>query len=164
MLEQKIAVVISGSFKFKREIDLVRDEFEDLGAEVLDPPKGGIHLKREDGFKPLKQELYLPVRAVEDSFLISIKRADLLYVVFLGGYIWETVNMEIGFASALQKPIFLSHQISFHDPEEAWWKDLVLSLPIKTPAQALIATKNWLASDKKGLYLPREYARSYNLY
>lgn len=152
MIEKRISVVISGSFKFKREIDLAREEFEDLGTLVLDPPKGGIIKTREDGFSPLLEEIHLPIEVIENSFLYSIRRSDLLYIVNIDGYIGEVVGMEIGFTKALKKPMFAKRPFNISAYEQDWYRETLSAIPIKTPQEAITQTRKHLEETQR-LYL-----------
>jgi hypothetical protein len=122
--ERKLTTTISGSFKFKPEIDTIIEEFTGLNVLVLAPEKGWlllptrIHLKFSDEvFKPLPSERDKPIKVVEDEFLSAIKKSDFLYVVCPDGYVGNSSMMEIGFAIALGIPVFASHPINVLEPD-----------------------------------------------
>ncbi len=116
--ERKLNCTIVGSFRFKREIDLAREEFEDSGVEVLAPEKGQVLVPRrtlfkpkEQVFRPLSLERNMPIKVVEDNFLRDIERSDLVYIVAVDGYMGASTSMELGFAAGMGKRIFSNEDI-----------------------------------------------------
>lgn len=129
MQEKELRACVSGSFKkFKPEIDLAIEELGDLGVTVLAPGKGWLYIPPQRilnptdyEFRPLPSEKGMSIKGIEDDFLSSVRKSDFLYVVNPEGYIGEVVNMEIGFALALDIPVFLQEKASqFLDLDERW--------------------------------------------
>ena len=129
MQEKEFRACVSGSFrKFKPEIDLAIEELNDLGVTVLAPDKGWLYIPPQRilnptdyEFRRLPSEEGMSIKEIEDDFLSSVRKSDFLYVVNLEGYIGETVSMEIGFALALDIPVFLQEKMSqFLDLDERW--------------------------------------------
>lgn len=73
---ERPGAVISGSFKFKPEIDSTREALEELGVEVLEPSKGWLimspvrlqELAMEQKVRPLPSEEGLSAREIENRF------------------------------------------------------------------------------------------------
>ena len=115
----EIKVAISGTFKAKDQIDATIIEFEKYGARVLAPERGwttsaypNIIISHVRGYHPLPSEVGLTIGGIEDRSLSAVRRADLLYLVDPLGYIGESAGLEIGFASAAEKPIYACEPIS----------------------------------------------------
>lgn len=113
-----LSCTIIGSFRFKREIDLTREELEDNGVKVLAPERGRVIIPRktlfkpkEQIFRPLSQERGMSIKTVEDKFLRDIARSDFVYVVAVDGYTGTSASMEIGFVLGVGKRIFSSERI-----------------------------------------------------
>lgn len=137
-MNEKPAVVVSGSFeKFKREVDLVIEEFEDHGMKILAPKRGPLLvLPEQSGFFPLQHELHIPRKKVEDDFLRIITKADFLYVVNIQGYMGTVVSMEMGAAIASGKPIYLKEPASRLLDFEGETAEIVWEiLKVKTPTE-----------------------------
>ncbi len=67
MQAEKLRCCVSGSFKFKPEIDLAIDEFADLGVIVLEPAKGWLYrdphiIIAGPSFRPLPNEVNIPIQ------------------------------------------------------------------------------------------------------
>jgi nucleoside 2-deoxyribosyltransferase len=142
-VERGLKCVISGSFdKSKPEIDLAIEEFTDLGVKVLAPDKGWLIVpqsKRKLPFRPLKSEIHMTIREIEDAFLKGIENSDFLYLVDLHGYVGESAAFEMGYAFAREIPIFAREEIS-QFLEDA--QDLeVLGIQVATPEQVVARFK-----------------------
>lgn len=140
MKESQPTGVVSGSYsKFKREIDLAIEEFEDNGVRILGSVKGPLLVLPESpGFHPLQHELHLPIKVIEDSFLASISIADFHYLVNPHGYIGISVSMEWYWAMAKKKPIYLQHSPSplFSDLDNIYNPEIILTLlKVRTPTE-----------------------------
>ena len=129
MSERELKACVSGSFfKFKPEIDLAIEELSDLGVTVLAPDKGWLHISpqkitnpKDYEFRHLPTEKGMSIKEVENDFLLSVAKSDFLYVVNPNGYIGDMVAMEIGYAIALDIPVFLQQEVSqFLDLDERW--------------------------------------------
>lgn len=112
-MKEAVKAVISGSFKYKPEIDKLIDVFTEQDVEVLEPTKGWLILpptelltiRRQGRLRPLPSEENLTARQIEDRFLRAIDKSDFMYVMNIEGYIGLSTAMEIGYA--LLKPIAL---------------------------------------------------------
>ena len=147
---ENIKATVSGSFdKFKPEIDLAITELQDLGVTVLAPDKGWLYIpptgaaKSKEDFRPLPSERYMNPKQVEDSFLNSIRQSDFLYVLNLEGYIGNTVSLEIGFAVALEIPVFMNREPSILLDLDERWEEIKSKIVICTIQEAvdIIRTK-----------------------
>lgn len=144
MKEKLLKATVSGSFdKFKPEIDLAITELQDLGVTVLAPDKGWLYIpptgaaRSKTEFRPLPSERYMSPKQVEDSFLNSIRKSDFLYVLNLEGYIGNMVSLEIGFAVALNIPVFLQREPSVLLDLDERWEEIKDKIKICTIAEAV---------------------------
>lgn len=117
-MKERLETAISGSFKFKPEIDALHEEFTDYNVTVLEPTQGWLYtpsgqIEYSDGFRPLPVERGLTTRAIEERFMRAVRQSDFLYVYDPGGYIGLSAAMEIGCAIENQKPIFASEPPAF---------------------------------------------------
>ncbi len=123
-----ISCVISGSFKFKPEIDETYDEFQDNNISVLAPEKGRLFLPKQriirldeiQSMRPLPNERDINPNQIEKEFLTQLKRADFMYLMNLEDYIGLSVALEIGAALGDRKPIYAKKPI---DRENMWTQD-----------------------------------------
>jgi hypothetical protein len=141
----ELKTAISGSFKFKKEIDELHDEFADYGVEVLEPTMGWLFTPtvisefRNTGFRPLPAEKYIKsIGEVEERFLRAIRKSDFLYLYNAEQYIGVSAAMEIGCAHANNKPIYSKEPISIANAEYNLdtFKFLKNAIKIATPAEA----------------------------
>lgn len=145
MIEQKkIFCTILGSFKFKKEIDLIREEFEDYKVIVLAPEKGSIyippsrrHILISSSFFPLPSEKNLPIKQVENSFLRSIGISNFAYLVNISGYVGPVVSMEMGFTIAREIPLYAKEKIDYRLDPDPKWQERIEKIPVMTPVEAL---------------------------
>jgi hypothetical protein len=138
-MSERLETAISGSFKFKPEIDALIDEFAEYNVTVLEPSKGWLyiprrHLVRAQTITPLPAEKGLGPREIEDRFLRAVERSDFLYVYNPEQYIGTSTAFEIGFALGLNVPIFLEREISLENIE------LNLDLYTRLKQQARVAS------------------------
>lgn len=102
-----VRVTVSGSFrKHWHDIDAVRIELVERGAEVISPVNGPPVLENE-GFVFLRSDIGTP-GDLEREHLSAIRRSDLLYIVNPEGYLGNSVALEIGYALAWDVPIWSS--------------------------------------------------------
>ena len=148
MPENELKCCISGSFsKFKPEIDLLIDEFRDLGIVVLSPDKGWLfkprHLLKpvDFMFRPLPSEKGLSIREIEDSFLRRVKQSDFLYIADFEGYVGQSAWMEIGFAFGCGVPCFAKEQIKSDEENDLMQEERIAQIKIAQPNEikALLA-------------------------
>lgn len=130
---ERIRCVVAGSFfKFKPEIDRAIDELAGHGVIVLAPEKGWLYVPPqrilfpdERQFRPLPSERGMNVRQIEDEFLRSLSQSDFVYVVNPGGYVGNTVSMEIGVAIALGIPVYAQEPLSIDLDKDPVWAERV---------------------------------------
>lgn len=139
MSERELKCVISGSFdKSKPEIDRAIDEFTELGVKVLAPNKGWLIVSQSQkniGFRPLKTELYMTTKEIEEVFLKGIENSDFLYLVDMHGYVGNSAAFEMGYAFGREIPIYAREEISQFLKEVG---DLdILGIQIATPGQVV---------------------------
>ena len=147
MSERELKTVISGGFsKFKPEIDLAIQEFEDLGVTVLGLGKGWLYIppsKQPDRnssqrFRPLPSEIGRTIKQIEDGFLQAVEQSDFLYIVNPEGFIGESVALEIGFAIAKRIPIYSQKQIPLNLEPDPLWKELLSHVNPLPPEKAMV--------------------------
>lgn len=116
-----IEAVVSGSFKFKPEIDKAIEALEETGIRVLEPTKGWLAMpsfevieRLNNGqVRPLPSEELLSTRQIEDRFLKALKKSNLLYLMNQEGYIGNSTALELGFALGRNKPIYALEDLNF---------------------------------------------------
>jgi hypothetical protein len=138
--EYEISTCISGSFKFKPEIDLLIEEFQDLHVKVRAPEKGWLVVPRfsiiTPSFRPLPSERKMPIRTVEDNFLRSIMDSTFLYVGSFGGYAGGSTNFEMGFALGKEKPVYANQKI-INEENDLEYAELLKQIKILSPAEVV---------------------------
>lgn len=151
--------VISGSFKFKPEIDAAIDEFRDLNVIIrapeigwlFKPNNGLIVVTNEDRFQPLPSEQRMMAHEVEAEFLEELEKSDFVYVMNPEGYIGDMSIFEIGYAQGIRKPMYASHPLNFdalgiHDPKMIGL--LQTTVPVMSPAAAAQDIRSRHAMDR----------------
>ncbi|MSU56343.1 MAG: hypothetical protein EXS51_03490 [Candidatus Taylorbacteria bacterium] len=98
------SVVICGSNKFAKEALLFAKKLESLGVVVFAPyfytaTVGNIEAVREVDRK------FVALGLTHDHFH-KIRLADVVFIFNKGGYVGNSVTMEMGYAVALCKPIY----------------------------------------------------------
>jgi hypothetical protein len=127
--ESELTTAISGSFKFKPEIDEVHEEFRDYGVVVIAPDTGWLYLPKfrlavpgdsDFSFRPLPSERQMGgAGEIERMFLRDIRTADFVYFYTPEGYAGNSVAFEFGFALALEKPLYALEPLADTDDPEA---------------------------------------------
>ncbi len=129
------SVVICGSNRFAPEMRKFAKELKTLDVLVFEP-----HLYRSSGgvWAELKDfdRKFVALGLTHDHFY-KIRMADVIYVYNYDGYAGVSVNMEIGYAVALNKPIYVYSEI-----DEEICRQVLFSGIAKTPQELL----NYLAS------------------
>jgi nucleoside 2-deoxyribosyltransferase len=105
-MTESLKAVVSGSFKYKPEIDAAIDVFTEQGITVLEPTKGWLIISpgdlkdyaKQGRLRPLPTEERLTARQIESRFLRGIDRSDFMYVMNLEGYLGLSTALEIGYA------------------------------------------------------------------
>jgi nucleoside 2-deoxyribosyltransferase len=142
-MSEKITAVVSGSFKYKPEIDKTIDVLEQTGISVLEPTKGWLTLPKLEvterlahgQIRPLPTEERLTTREIEDRFLRALARASLVYIRNDERYMGLSTAMELGSALARNKPTYALEPLDFdtmeiYDLEERKWiADFITVLP-----------------------------------
>jgi len=106
-IEGELSIVISGSFrKYYTEIRNTIKEFESLGFQVLSPKHSNV-VNPEGDFVLLESDETTCPEKIEREHLKAIYRADALYLYNPEGYIGPSSAMEMGWALALEKPIYV---------------------------------------------------------
>jgi nucleoside 2-deoxyribosyltransferase len=111
-----MTICISTSFKHYTEMSKAAVYLRSKGFTVLTPEPS--HIRHEDKPDLLKEEKYdratLEKWEAEGAFahFENIKKADLLYIFNPGSYLGPAVAVEIGYALALEKPIYSYQKIS----------------------------------------------------
>lgn len=98
------SVCICGSKRFKGEIAELVQELEDLGVTVYQPSFD----------TPIPEDAMLVSDYVTSKIFAGLtlehfgwlKKADTCYLYNKGGYIGTSVTLELGYATALGKPVF----------------------------------------------------------
>jgi hypothetical protein len=128
--DEKLSCVISGSFKFKPEIDEIYDELQDNNIQVRAPEKGWLYMVRrqiirleEAGtLRPLPSEKDMPTAMIEQEFIRQLHLSDFVYLANFEDYVGASTAFEIGSVMAGQKPIY-THKpldIEFMDKWQDW--------------------------------------------
>lgn len=97
------SVVLCGSRRFKLEIRKFAKELKDLGVIVFEPNLHQGHdewVNLSDDYKR-----YVALGLTHDHFS-KIRMADVVYVFNKDGYSGVSTTLEIGYAVALDKPIY----------------------------------------------------------
>lgn len=117
-METDVTCVISGSFKYKPEIDALHDTFRDVGIRVLSPDKGWLYTPKlavATGLdvRPLPSERDMPEVEIEQNFLRHLLHADFVYLHNQEGYVGDMAAFELGFALASDKPIYAAEELHY---------------------------------------------------
>jgi hypothetical protein len=113
--------VISGSFKFKPEIDAAINEFRDLNVIIRAPEIGWLYapvtglivVTNEESFQPLPNERHMMAGDVEAEFLDQLDKSDFVYVMNPEGYLGDMSIFEIGYAHGIRKQMYASNPLNF---------------------------------------------------
>ena len=149
MSERQLTACISGSFKFKPEIDALHEEFADYGVTVLEPTKGWLYvpgspeLSVPDIFRPLPSERGLDPGQVEGRFLSAVRKADFMYLFNQYHYIGASVAAEIGYAYGSRIPTFALNPLTIanFDYEIDSWKKWSKRVIVAQPKAAAESTR-----------------------
>ncbi len=144
--ENDLSCSIIGSFKFKPEIDMVIEEFEDLGVKVLAPNKGWLYvhphkqvIPESKQYRPLPLEKHMSLRQVEDRFIDAINRSKFVYIVNPHGYIGASGAFEFGIAMGQEKPIFLQEEVDYsNEPDPLFRQKIERHSQVKSPSETVI--------------------------
>ncbi len=124
------SVVVCGSSRFASEIGEFSKKLKDLGVVVFEP-----HLYRASGgvWSEIKDfdKKFVALGLVHDHFY-KMRMADVVYVYNQDGYAGVSTNMEIGYAVALNKPIY-----AYEEADSEPCRKCVFSGVVKTPEDLL---------------------------
>jgi len=122
------SVVICGSNRFAPEMREFAKNLKALGVMVYE-----AHLYRSSGgvWEEIKEfdKKFVALGLTHDHFY-KMRMADVIYIYNKDGYAGVSVNMEIGYAAALNKPIFV-----FEEKDEELCRKVLFSRVVKTPAE-----------------------------
>jgi nucleoside 2-deoxyribosyltransferase len=120
------SVVLCGSKKFKTEMRDFAKQLKDMGVVVFEP-----NLTNFDWDKVPEEYFGFLAKGLTHDHLYKMRMADVIFIYNQNGYIGNGVTMEIGFAAALDKPIYALEE----DKNEAVRGDVLFKEVIKTPEE-----------------------------
>ena len=123
------SVVICGSSRFATEIRDFAKKLKERGVVVYEP-----HLYRanpEADWNAIKEfdQKFVALGLVHDHFY-KLRLADIIYVYNKEGYIGVSTNIEVGYAVALNKPIYV-----YEENDEEICRRVLFSKVIKEPEE-----------------------------
>lgn len=105
---RQIQVTISGSYnKYLDEVRQAIKEFKQYRANILSPASG-YEDDNKNGFSTLAGDPSLVPTVTEARHLDAISKSDLLWLIAPDGFTGFATTLEIGYAYALDTPIFTS--------------------------------------------------------
>lgn len=119
------SVVICGSRKFKTEIRKFEKELTKYGAAVYSPH---LHEGKDEWNKLSPQYKKFTALGLTHDHFNKIKMADVVFVYNKGGYSGVSTTLEIGYAVALGKPIYV-----LSDKDEELCRLVLFREVVKTP-------------------------------
>jgi hypothetical protein len=120
------SVVICASKKFSTEVRRFCQELEKLGVLVYEP---NIHdIKEGDDFFHSEHITKIVFKGYTLEHFNWIRKADVVYIYNGNDYVGASVTLEIGFASALNKPIF-----AFSGKTGDHCRDTLIDRVVETP-------------------------------
>lgn len=125
------SVVICGSSSFAEGIREFSSKLKALGVIVYEP-----HLYRSHSEANLEKisdfnKQFIALGLTHDHFY-KMRLADVVYIYNQDGYIGNSVNIELGYALALNKPVYAYDE---NDPEI--YRKVLFSKVIKTPEELI---------------------------
>ena len=121
------SVVICGSRRFKKEIRKFEKELVKLGVVVYSPY---LHEGKDEWNNlPEQYKKYTALGLIHDHFY-QIKMADVVFVYNKNGYSGVSTTLELGYAVALGKPIYV-----LSDKDEELCRLVLFREVIKTPKE-----------------------------
>ncbi len=120
------SVVISGSTRFKPEIREFAKKLKELGVIVYEP-------NLFSGFQELEEEYkkFISLGLAHDHFR-KMRLADVVYIYNKDSYIGISTNIEIGFAVAMNKPIYV-----LEEKDEEIFRKGLFSAVVSTPEELI---------------------------
>lgn len=124
------SAVICTSRRFKKDAEKFLRALKRRGVTVHMPPlHGSIPSDIKEWEKATDRYKNFIATGLTLNHFKKIKKADVTFVFNKGGYIGNSVTLEIGAAAALDKPIYALE----HDKEERC-RDILIDEIVKTPA------------------------------
>lgn len=128
------SVVICGSSRFAPEMREFAKKLKDLGALVYEPnlyrASGGVWSEIKEFDKK-----FVALGLAHDHFY-KMRMADAVYVFNKDGYAGVSTNIEIGYAVALNKPIYV-----YGENDDEPCRKVLFSGVIKNPEDLLVYLK-----------------------
>jgi hypothetical protein len=128
------SAVICGSSRFATEMREFAQKLKDLKVVVYEP-----HLYRALGgvWEEIKDfdKKFVAMGLTHDHFY-KIRMADVVYIFNKDGYIGISTNIEIGYAVALNKPVYVYEELD-EDP----CRKILFRKAIKTPEELVEVLK-----------------------
>jgi hypothetical protein len=117
------------------------EELAEHSVRVLSPSDPRV-VAQHGEFLFVASDVVRSVRLVQDRHLESIRAADFLWLVCPDGYVGQSASMEVGFAAAVNVPIFSTHAPT----------DLTLRQYVKVIPTLLEALRMMKASSRSGCH------------
>ena len=128
------SVVICGSSNFAQEVREFASKLKELGVVVFEPhfyrASGGVWNDIKDFDKK-----YVALGLTHDHFS-KIRKADVIYIYNKDGYAGVSTTMEIGYAVALDKPVYAQSE-----KDEEMCRQVLFSGIVKTPEELFVYLK-----------------------
>ena len=121
------SVVICGSGRFKKEAREFASKLKDLGVVVYEPYFHG----RDEEWDKLSdyRKKFVALGLTHDHFY-KIRMADVVFLYNKGGYCGNSSTLELGYAVALGKPIYV-----LSDKDEELCRKVLFREAVKTPRE-----------------------------
>jgi len=123
------SVVICGSSRYAKEMREFAKNLIDLGVLVYEPHLYSSH--PEANWKAINEfdKKFMALGLTHDHFY-KMRKADVIYVYNKDSYAGVSTTMEIGYAVALDKPIYV-----FEEKDTETCREVLFSKAIKTPEE-----------------------------
>lgn len=124
------SVAICGSSRFAAEIREFAKGLKEAGITVYEP-----HLYRASGgnWSELKDfDKKLVAAGLTHDHFYKLRLADVVYIYNQNGYSGVSTTLEIGYAAALDKPVY-----SYSGNDEEICRQIIFSGQAKTPAELI---------------------------
>ena len=124
------SVTICASNRFQKEADAFANKLRKAGVEVFSPYFYTANHGTLESIKSHDQKV-LAMGLTLDHFK-KIRKADVVFIFNKDGYSGYSVSMELGYATALDKPVYV---LSEKDPEVC--RDILYDGYAKTPEELI---------------------------
>lgn len=124
------SVTVCSSNRFQKEADAFANKLRKLGVEVFSPH---FYTANHGSLEEVKNhdKQFLAMGLTLDHFK-KIRKGDVVFIYNKDGYSGYSVSMELGYATALDKPVYA---FSTKDPETC--RDVLYDGYAKTPEELL---------------------------